>query len=132
MKTKILEFFHYNWTELDIWEYIKRENIELPSLYFSHKREVFLEKNIYLSKSIYIDSSQHEFTTKQIRFRTLGDITTSGAIESNASNVEEIIDEIRNSTVSERGNRFDDNKKNNSLETRKNKGTLRWIKLFQD
>lgn len=111
-----------NWAELDIWEYIKREDIQLPSLYFSHQREVFLENNIYLSKSSYIDSSKHEFLTKQIRFRTLGDITTSGAIESNASNVEEIIEEIRNSTVSERGNRFDDNKKNNSLETRKKQG----------
>lgn len=111
-----------NWTELDIWEYIKREDIELPSLYFSHQREVFKENGIYLSKSSYIDSSQHEFIEKQIRFRTLGDITTSGAIESKASNVEEIIEELKKSTVSERGNRFDDQKKNNSLETRKQQG----------
>jgi len=111
-----------NWTELDIWEYIKREAIELPSLYFSHKREVFLENGIYLSKSQYIDSNLHEFILKQIRFRTLGDITTSGAIESTASTVDEIIDELKNATVSERGNRFDDQKKNNSLEARKKQG----------
>ena len=111
-----------NWTELDIWEYIRREEIDLPSLYFSHQREVFKENGIYLSKSNYIDSSKYEFITKQIRFRTLGDITTSGAIESKASNVEEIIEELKKSTVSERGNRFDDQKKNNSLETRKKQG----------
>lgn len=111
-----------NWTELDIWEYIKKEEIELPSLYFSHQREVFKENGIYLSKSSYIDSSQQVFIEKQIRFRTLGDITTSGAIESKASNVEEIIEELKNSNLSERGNRFDDQKKNNSLETRKQQG----------
>lgn len=111
-----------NWTELDIWEYIKKEEIELPSLYFSHQREVFKENGIYLSKSSYIDSSQQVFIEKQIRFRTLGDITTSGAIESKASNVEEIIEELKNSNLSERGNRFDDQKKNNSLETRKKQG----------
>ena len=111
-----------NWTELDVWEYIKREDIEIPSLYFSHKREVFKENGIYLSKSNYIDSSQHEFITKQIRFRTLGDITTSGAIESKASSLDEIIEELKKATVSERGNRFDDQKKNNSLETRKKQG----------
>ena len=111
-----------NWTELDIWEYIRREEIDLPSLYFSHQREVFKENGIYLSKSNYIDSSKYELITKQIRFRTLGDITTSGAIESKASNVEEIIEELKKSTVSERGNRFDDQKKNNSLESRKKQG----------
>ena len=85
-----------NWTEIDIWEYIKSEKIELPSLYFSHEREVFKNEGIYLSKSKFINIDKQKYEKKKIRFRTLGDITTSGAIISNASNIDDIIFELNN------------------------------------
>lgn len=112
-----------NWTELDIWNYIKIENIEIPSLYYAHEREVVYRNNTFLPKSkfIFLDDSEF-FEKKLIRFRTLGDITITGGIESKASNIEEIINELQGMNFSERGNRSDDKVSDNSMEERKREG----------
>ena len=112
-----------NWTELDVWRYIQQENIALPSLYFSHEREVIFRDNSWIPVSDYIRIADDEkIITKRIRFRTLGDITITGGIESNASNVEEIIAELAEFRHGERGNRSDDKTSDNSMEDRKKEG----------
>jgi len=112
-----------NWTELDVWRYIKRENIQLPSLYFSHEREVIFRDNSWIPVSNYIRISDDEkIVKKTIRFRTLGDITITGGIESAASNTDEIITELVEFKRGERGNRSDDKISDNSMEDRKKEG----------
>jgi sulfate adenylyltransferase subunit 2 len=112
-----------NWTERDIWHYIFAENISLPSLYFSHKREVITRKGSLLSVSPFITISEVEkVELKQVRFRTCGDITITGAIESTAKTIEEIIEELAASSQTERGNREDDKRSETSMEDRKKQG----------
>ncbi len=112
-----------NWTELDVWRYIQQENIALPSLYFSHEREVIFRDNSWIPVSDYIRIADDEkIITKRIRFRTLGDITITGGIESTATNVEEIIAELAEFRHGERGNRSDDKTSDNSMEDRKKEG----------
>lgn len=113
-----------NWSELDVWNYIRRENIELPSLYFSHEREclVYQGKLIATSDYIMIDPTD-VIVTKNVRYRTVGDMTCTAAVESDAANIDEVITEIENSLVSERGEtRIDDRFSDAAMEDRKLKG----------
>lgn len=112
-----------NWTEIDIWQYIKRENIRVPDIYFSHERDVFeREGNLYAhSEFIKLGSNEH-VSRKVIRFRTIGDMTCTGAVESIAMNVDDIIKEIATSRFTERGSRIDDQRSETSLEDRKRAG----------
>ncbi len=112
-----------NWTEMDIWQYILHEKIEMPSLYFTHEREVILRDNIILAKSdaIMLKSSDI-IKSMQVRFRTIGDLTCTGAVESPANSVEDIISEIAASRVTERGSRSDDKRSEAAMEDRKKEG----------
>lgn len=112
-----------NWTELDIWNYIKRENIEVPSLYFAHQRELVWRNSTWIPFSELLNVTENEsVVTKLIRFRTLGDITITGGIESNAITVDDIIDEIASLKLTERGNRDDDKRSETAMEDRKRNG----------
>jgi len=112
-----------NWTEKDIWNYIKIEGIEIPNLYFAHNRDVINRNGSWISNSKFIEIQDHEkVVNKKIRFRTLGDITITGGIESYASSIDEIIAELDKSIFSERGNRSDDKVSETSMEDRKKEG----------
>lgn len=112
-----------NWTEADIWAYIQREKIELPSLYFAHEREVIYRNNSWIPNSEFITLRSNETVErKKVRFRTLGDITITGGIESEADTVEKVIGEVRAMRQTERGNRADDKRSESSMEDRKRKG----------
>jgi len=112
-----------NWTEMDVWQYILSENIEIPSLYFAHERQVIRRSNTWLPVSEYIQiADSEEVVTKMIRFRTLGDITITGGDESNADTVEKIVEEVASARQTERGNREDDKRSETSMEDRKRQG----------
>ena len=112
-----------NWTELDIWMYIQQENIDLPSLYFTHEREVVRRGATILAFSPFITLKENEkITTERVRFRTIGDLTITGAIESNASTIEDIVKEVSVAMETERGNRADDQRSETSMEDRKKEG----------
>ena len=112
-----------NWTEMDVWQYIMAENLQLPSLYFAHDREVVWRNNCWLPVSEFIKIQDGEkVETKHIRFRTLGDITITGGIESNADTLPLIIDEVASARQTERGNREDDKRSETSMEDRKKEG----------
>ncbi|MCB7482534.1 sulfate adenylyltransferase subunit CysD [Christiangramia sediminis] len=112
-----------NWTELDVWNYIASENIEIPSIYFAHDREIFERDGLIWTASEYVYKEDHEMTqTKRVRFRTVGDITCTAAVESDADTVQKIIGEIRESSISERGARIDDKRTEAAMETRKQQG----------
>ena len=112
-----------NWTELDIWMYIQQENIDLPSLYFTHEREVVRRGATILAFSPFITLKENEkVTTERVRFRTIGDLTITGAIESNASTIEDIVKEVSVAMETERGNRADDQRSETSMEDRKKEG----------
>ncbi len=112
-----------NWTEMDVWNYIKRENIEIPSLYFAHEREVVFRNGSWIPVSEFlIMQESDEVHTKRIRFRTLGDITITGGIESDADTLEKIVEEVSAMRQTERGNRADDKRSETSMEDRKKQG----------
>jgi sulfate adenylyltransferase subunit 2 len=112
-----------NWTELDVWKYIQRENIELPDLYFSHKRKVFTRNGVIYAFADFMKLSDGEITEDMlVRFRTIGDMTCTGAVMSQAKTIEEIISEIYASTITERGTRIDDQKTETAMEDRKKAG----------
>ncbi|AWU44007.1 sulfate adenylyltransferase small subunit [Blattabacterium sp. (Cryptocercus kyebangensis)] len=113
-----------NWTELDVWNYIQKENILLPSIYFSHKRKVINFKGKWIAISKIIQPKNDEsIHVKKLRYRTIGDMTCTAAIESEAKNVEQIIQELLNTKISERGQtRIDDTVSDNSMEDRKKQG----------
>ena len=112
-----------NWTEMDVWQYILQENLDIPSLYFSHERECFVRDGIIMAKTDFIQTSlEEEILTKRIRFRTIGDATCTGAFESTASTVAEIIVEVAASRITERGGRSDDKRSESAMEDRKKKG----------
>jgi len=112
-----------NWTELDVWSYIKFEKIEMPKLYFSHKRKVVKRDNSWIPISKYLKLREDEVVEeKLIRFRTLGDITITGGIESSVNSIDGIIEELKKTIISERGNRSDDKTSQNSMEERKKEG----------
>ena len=112
-----------NWTEMDVWEYIKLENIALPSLYFSHKRKCVVRDGVILAASKYINLKDgEEITEKTVRYRTCGDMPITGAVYSEADTVEKIIAEIATTRTTERGTRADDKRGETAMEDRKKAG----------
>ncbi|MES2619519.1 MAG: sulfate adenylyltransferase subunit CysD [Bacteroidota bacterium] len=112
-----------NWTELDVWQYLAMEGIEMPSLYFSHKRRVFDRDGVLLAESPHIPMKPNEKTEERVvRFRTIGDITSTGATLSSAGTLDVIIQEVAASRVTERGGRADDKRGETSMEDRKKEG----------
>jgi sulfate adenylyltransferase subunit 2 len=112
-----------NWTEMDVWMYIQLENIPIPEIYFSHKREIILRDGVLLANSEFIMKKESDLIeTRVVRFRTIGDMTCTGAVESPASTLSEIIDEIAASRVTERGTRHDDKRSETAMEDRKKAG----------
>ena len=112
-----------NWTELDVWEYIKLENIELPSLYFSHQRDCVVRDGVILANSDYIKLKPGEKVVNMtIRFRTCGDMPITGAVESAADTLDKIIKEIATTRITERGGRADDKRAETAMEDRKKLG----------
>lgn len=112
-----------NWTEMDVWNYIMHKGIEIPSLYFAHEREVVNRLDTWLPMSEYLQLREgEEVVTKKIRFRTLGDITITGGIESDADSLEKIVMEVAASRQTERGNRGDDKRSDTAMEDRKKQG----------
>jgi sulfate adenylyltransferase subunit 2 len=108
---------------MDVWQYIQLENIPLPSLYFSHKRECIRRGDSILANSPYLNLRPEEKPEMlQIRFRTIGDLTITGAVESKASTLDEIIEEISTTRTTERGTRADDKRSETSMEDRKKEG----------
>ena len=112
-----------NWTEMDVWNYILRENISIPSLYYAHEREVVWRSNSWIPVSGHLKLEEGEKVhKKKIRFRTLGDITITGGIESDADTLEKIVMEVSAMKQTERGNRSDDKRSETSMEDRKRQG----------
>lgn len=112
-----------NWTELDIWHYIFDQQIDLPSLYFSHRRDVLKREGMLLAVSEVVRPvGQEKVESKIVRFRTIGDMTCTGAVESGASNLAEIIQEVAAARVTERGGRADDRRSEAAMEDRKKQG----------
>ncbi|NNC82130.1 MAG: sulfate adenylyltransferase subunit CysD [Flavobacteriales bacterium] len=112
-----------NWTEMDIWQYILHENIDLPSLYFSHTREVFERDGVLLAATEVVPRKDDEEVKEMVvRFRTIGDMTCTGAVESDADSLEKIIDEVSSTRVTERGGRSDDKRSEAAMEDRKKAG----------
>ncbi|MFM7154919.1 MAG: sulfate adenylyltransferase subunit CysD [Bacteroidota bacterium] len=112
-----------NWTELDVWEYLAAEQVPLPSLYFAHERAVFERDGMLLADCDFIPRRPHETpVTETVRFRTIGDMTCTGAVRSNASSPEEIVREIAAQRVTERGTRSDDKRSETAMEDRKKQG----------
>ena len=112
-----------NWTELDVWQYLKQEKIELPSLYFSHKRKVFDRDGVTFAYIDFMELFPHEKVyEKVIRFRTIGDATCTGTVDSAADNIDDIIAEVAASRVTERGSRNDDKRTESAMEDRKLQG----------
>jgi len=113
-----------NWTEVDIWSYIEREGLTLPSIYFAHEREVFMRDGLFMAADEVVERLPgEEVFTETVRFRTVGDMTCTGALESTASTVQDVLVETRASDVSERGaSRADDRTSEAAMEDRKRGG----------
>jgi sulfate adenylyltransferase subunit 2 len=113
-----------NWTELDVWEYIHRERVEIPSIYFAHTRRVIRREGMLLSESETIQPRAGERVEElTVRFRTVGDMTQTGCVESTAASTAEIIEEIAVARVTERGaTRGDDRFSEAAMEDRKREG----------
>lgn len=112
-----------NWTELDVWSYIRREGIKLPSIYFAHKRKLVLRDGLLYPDSPYLNKvDDDQIVEKTVRFRTVGDMTCTAAVESDAVELDKVIDEIRHAQVSERGARIDDKRSEAAMEDRKRGG----------
>ncbi|MCF7689605.1 MAG: sulfate adenylyltransferase subunit CysD [Cephaloticoccus sp.] len=112
-----------NWTELDVWQYIARENLRIPDLYFSHRRNVINRGGVLLAESSFITLMAGETYTEQtVRFRTVGDATCTGAVASRAATLHDIIEEVASARVTERGARADDKRSDNAMEDRKKTG----------
>jgi len=112
-----------NWTEMDIWQYIYLENIDIPSLYFTHERQVFVRDGVILADAPFMKKRDNEkVTTMRIRCRTIGDISCTGLSRSEASTLEDIIQEIAALRVTERGSRADDLRSESAMEDRKKEG----------
>lgn len=112
-----------NWTEMDVWQYIKRENIDLPSIYFSHKRPVIRRNGAIMAVTDFITVQENEEVTEEVvRFRTVGDATCTGCSLSTADNVDDIISEVAAARETERGTRADDKRSETAMEDRKKQG----------
>ncbi|MFE9697225.1 sulfate adenylyltransferase subunit CysD [Streptomyces sp. NPDC006270] len=113
-----------NWTELDVWQYIEREGIELPQIYFAHEREVFSRNGMWLTAGHWGGPKEHESTeTRLVRYRTVGDMSCTGAVDSDATTLDAVITEIAASRRTERGaTRADDRMSEAAMEDRKREG----------
>ncbi|WP_457617942.1 sulfate adenylyltransferase subunit CysD [Lutibacter sp.] len=112
-----------NWTELDVWTYIENENLEIPSIYFAHKREVFVRDGLIWSHSDFVyKDEEEEVEERMVRFRTVGDMSCTAAVDSLATTISEVVAEIRDSSISERGARIDDKRSESAMEKRKQQG----------
>ena len=112
-----------NWTEMDVWQYIMYEKIDLPSLYFAHQREVVNRDGVLLAKCEHITLKAGELWKKMsVRCRTIGDMTCTGVAESKADNIEAIIEEVAKTRITERGGRADDKRSEAAMEDRKKEG----------
>jgi sulfate adenylyltransferase subunit 2 len=112
-----------NWTEMDIWQYVKLHNIELPSLYFAHHRDIIHRDGMMLAASDVVRPLKNEKMERRlVRFRTVGDMTCTGAVESAANTLDEIIQEVASARVTERGGRADDKRSEAAMEDRKRQG----------
>jgi sulfate adenylyltransferase subunit 2 len=108
---------------MDIWMYIQRENIPLPSIYFAHEREIFERNGSLLGVTEFLKPQDHETVTREtVRFRTIGDATCTGAVRSPASNLDEVIAEVAAARQTERGTRSDDKRSETAMEDRKKEG----------
>ena len=113
-----------NWTELDVWSYIAEENIEIPSIYFAHKRKTFFRDGLIWSaddKVVFRDEEE-EVVERMVRFRTVGDMSCTAAVLSDAIDITKVVEEIRDSSISERGARIDDKRSEAAMEKRKQQG----------
>ncbi|MGB0185736.1 MAG: sulfate adenylyltransferase subunit CysD [Flavobacteriaceae bacterium] len=113
-----------NWTELDVWSYIEKENIEIPSIYFAHTRATFLRDGLIWSANDDVVFREDDETVEDrlVRFRTVGDMSCTAAVLSSASDIATVVEEIRASTLSERGARIDDKRSEAAMEKRKQQG----------
>ncbi|MEE3251790.1 MAG: sulfate adenylyltransferase subunit CysD [Actinomycetota bacterium] len=113
-----------NWTELDIWEYIRREGIEIPSIYLAHERPVFDRDGMWLADSDHVTRmDSEEVVTRRVRYRTVGDMSCTGAVESTAASLDEVIAEVGATRITERGaTRADDRVSEAAMEDRKKEG----------
>ncbi|TVR88201.1 MAG: sulfate adenylyltransferase subunit CysD [Saprospirales bacterium] len=112
-----------NWTEMDVWQYILNQNIEIPPIYFAHERQVVERHSSLIPVSDFLQLKPGEkVITKTVRFRTLGDITITGGVESNARTLEQIVAEVAAARETERGNRADDKRSETAMEDRKKEG----------
>lgn len=112
-----------NWTELDVWQYIYMEDIEIPNLYYTHRREVFERDGVLLATAPFMKLKPNEKTEiLDVRCRTIGDITNTGLTRSKADNLKDIINEIAAERTTERGQRFDDKRSETAMEDRKKEG----------
>lgn len=112
-----------NWTEMDVWQYIKKEGIDLPNLYFSHERDVFERNGSLLAVTDFVTVQDNETVEKKIvRFRTIGDCTCTGAVESSAADIDAVIQEVAAARQTERGTRADDKRSETAMEDRKKEG----------
>ncbi|WP_210423595.1 sulfate adenylyltransferase subunit CysD [Croceivirga thetidis] len=113
-----------NWTELDVWSYIEKESIEIPSIYFAHKRDTFVRDGLIWSAEdgVVFRDEEEEVEERTVRFRTVGDMSCTAAVESEADTIEKVVAEIRTSKISERGARIDDKRSEAAMEKRKQQG----------
>lgn len=112
-----------NWTEMDIWQYIYRDNIPIPEIYYTHEREVFFRDGVWLAAAPFMQLRDGEKTeVRRVRCRTIGDISCTGLTLSEAENLEDIIGEIAATRVTERGGRADDKRSEAAMEDRKKEG----------
>lgn len=112
-----------NWTEMDVWQYILHEKIDLPSIYFSHERNVFVRDGVIYADGPFMNKRPEETVEKRIvRFRTIGDMSCTGAVESPADSLEAIIEEVAATRTTERGTRADDKRSEAAMEDRKKQG----------
>jgi sulfate adenylyltransferase subunit 2 len=113
-----------NWTELNVWRYIEREDIELPPLYYAHEREVYSRDNMWRSVSpVSLPRADETVETRTVRYRTVGDMSCTGAVESTATTVADVVREVGVSTITERGaTRADDRISEAAMEDRKKEG----------
>ncbi|MEV0991121.1 phosphoadenosine phosphosulfate reductase family protein, partial [Streptomyces sp. NPDC049949] len=113
-----------NWTELDVWQYIAREEIELPEIYFAHEREVFQRSGMWLTAGEWGGPKDGESTQRRlVRYRTVGDMSCTGAVDSDAATIDQVITEIAASRLTERGaTRADDKLSEAAMEDRKREG----------
>ena len=112
-----------NWTEIDVWNYIREEKLEIPSIYYAHERDIFLRDGLIWPDSPFINKDAAEEVKKmQVRFRTVGDMTCTAAVASTANQIDTVIEEILSATISERGARIDDKRSEAAMEKRKQHG----------